>query len=451
MLKITKKIGTKNINKIVLYGDSNISKLVLLVSSLCNGISTIKNISKSDEIYNLIKILNSFSININDTNGIILVNGMDIKHWKQPNDVINIKNSIDIFFYLSNIISKTNFRTFITGHKNILSNNFVSLKYLNDNHNLNFKKNYCLPVLINGTSNFKQNRVQVDDLLSKYSIIFNIIANRYDCTIYENELKEEYLEHILRYYGFEIKETLSEKRNILNKNSKKNKEIYIKHTKTINGKEFFVPVSILETVYTIFLGYILNIDEFIIENISLNELNSDIISILIDNGVNITYKNQRIVNDIKIVDFYIKYSNLRELSISRKRLANTLEDYQLIIMLNILKRNKINIAGIKELKLKESKDYNQFIDILKSINVTIKENKDMLEIDPSSLNIGSYNLILDDNNNLSNKTKLVLFMSNIALSNRVFELKELNYDLLNIFPNLNNVLEQLNFTINYDN
>ena len=451
MLKITKKIGTKNINKIVLYGDSNISKLVLLVSSLCNGISTIKNISKIDEIYNLIKILNSFSININDTNGIILVNGMDIKHWKQPNDVINIKNSIDIFFYLSNIISKTNFRTFITGHKNILSNNFVSLKYLNDNHNLNFKKNYCLPVLINGTSNFKQNRVQVDDLLSKYSIIFNIIANRYDCTIYENELKEEYLEHILRYYGFEIKETLSEKRNILNKNSKKNKEIYIKHTKTINGKEFFVPVSILETVYTIFLGYILNIDEFIIENISLNELNSDIISILIDNGVNITYKNQRIVNDIKIVDFYIKYSNLRELSISRKRLANTLEDYQLIIMLNILKRNKINIAGIKELKLKESKDYNQFIDILKSINVTIKENKDMLEIDPSSLNIGSYNLILDDNNNLSNKTKLVLFMSNIALSNRVFELKELNYDLLNIFPNLNNVLEQLNFTINYDN
>ena len=450
MLKITKKIGTKNINKIVLYGDSNISKLVLLVSSLCNGISTIKNISKSDEIYNLIKILNSFSININDTNGIILVNGLDIKHWKQPNDVINIKNSIDIFFYLSNIISKTNFRTFITGHKNILSNNFVSLKYLNDNHNLNFKKNYCLPVLINGTSNFKQSKVQVDDLLSKYSIIFNIIANRYDCIIYENELKEEYLEHILRYYGFEIKETLSEKRNILNKNSKKNKEIYIKHTKTINGKEFFVPVSILETVYTIFLGYILNIDEFIIENISLNELNSDIISILIDNGVNITYKNQRIVNDIKIVDFHIKYSNLRELSISRKRLANTLEDYQLIIMLNILKRNKINIAGIKELKLKESKEYNQFINIIKSINVTIKENKDMLEIDPSSLNIGSYNLILDDNNNLSNKTKLVLFMSNIALSNRIFELKELNYDLLNIFPNLNNVLEQLNFTIDYD-
>ena len=451
MLKITKKIGTKNINKIVLYGDSNISKLVLLVSSLCNGISTIKNISKSDEIYNLIKILNSFSININDTNGIILVNGLDIKHWKQPNDVINIKNSIDIFFYLSNIISKTNFRTFITGHKDILSNNFVSLKYLNDNHNLNFKKNYCLPVLINGTSNFKQSKVQVDDLLSKYSIIFNIIANRYDCIIYENELKEEYLEHILRYYGFEIKETLSEKRNILNKNSKKNKEIYIKHTKTINGKEFFVPVSILETVYTIFLGYILNIDEFIIENISLNELNSDIISILIDNGVNITYKNQRIVNDIKIVDFHIKYSNLRELSISRKRLANTLEDYQLIIMLNILKRNKINIAGIKELKLKESKDYNQFINIIKSINVTIRENKDMLEIDPSSLNIGSYNLILDDNNNLSNKTKLVLFMSNIALSNKVFELRELNYDLLNIFPNLNNVLEQLNFTIKYDN
>ena len=451
MLRITKKIGTKNINKINLHGDSNISKLALLVSSLCNGISTIKNISKSYEIDNLIKILNSFSINVNDTNGIILINGLDVKHWKQPNDVINIKNSIDVFFYLANIISKTNFRTFITGHKNILSNNFVSLKYLNDNHNLNFKKNYCLPVLINGTSNFKQSKVQVDDLLSKYSIIFNIIANRYDCIIYENELKEEYLEHILRYYGFEIKETLSEKRNILNKNSKKNKEIYIKHTKTINGKEFFVPVSILETVYTIFLGYILNIDEFIIENISLNELNSDIISILIDNGVNITYKNQRIVNDIKIVDFHIKYSNLRELSISRKRLANTLEDYQLIIMLNILKRNKINIAGIKELKLKESKDYNQFINIIKSINVTIRENKDMLEIDPSSLNIGSYNLILDDNNNLSNKTKLVLFMSNIALSNKVFELRELNYDLLNIFPNLNNVLEQLNFTIKYDN
>lgn len=450
MLKIKKNISAKSLEKISLSGDLHISKLILLVSSLCNGISTIKNISKSSEINDLIAILDEFGIKIAEKYDMTLVNGINIKNWRQPDDVINIKNSVDILYYLVNIISRTNFKTFITADKSILNTNFSYLARLEKNNNLNFKKNYNLPLMVNGTSDFLQNKIQVDDTTLKYSVIFNAIANNVDLTIYENELKEEYLEHILRYYGFDIKEVLSERRNILEKNPKKNKEIYLKKTKEeIVGKEFFIPVSVTEAVYSVFLACLLNLDEFIIENVSVNELNSDIVSVLLDNGVNIKFKNQRIVNDMKVVDFYVKTSTLKDLSISRKRLASIKNDYPLILMLNILKRNKINVAGIKELRIKETKNYSEFLNILRAINVSVLENGDMLEIDSSRFGIENYKLNLDDTN-LNSKTKLVLFLSNIALSRPVFALKNLNDNLLSIFPNIYNVLKQLNFTIEYE-
>ena len=449
MLKIRKKIGAQNniVNKIDLTGDVLLSKLVLLVASLCDGITTIKNLSCAKEIKNLENILQEFGIKvIKNDNNTTLINGLNIKKWKQPNNFINIKSSIDILFYLLNILSKTNFRTFITANEDILDINFDNLSYLESDNNLIFKDKYKLPLLVNGTSNFKKNKIEVDNTLDKYSIIFNLIAYNNSCIINEHELKEEYLEIIIKYFGFNIKEKLSETRNILNKNCKKNKEISIlKNNDVIKGKDFFVPISHLEATYIIFLITIMNVEELIIPNVSLNELNPDIIKTFIDNGINITYKNQRIINGIKALDLHFKTSILNEFSVSEKRLSNIIEELPLVVMLNVLKKNKVNITGIKELKLKNNKNYVEFLKILRLLNISAIENKNILEINPESLTIPNEPILLDNIKDIDNKTKLILFLSNIALSKNIFELND--KEVLDVFPNIHKILEQLNLEI----
>ena len=114
-------------------------------------------------------------------------------------------------------------------------------------------------------------------------------------------------------------------------------------------------------------------------------------------------------------------------------------------MLNVLKKNKINIVGIKELKLKNNRNYVEFLNIIKSINVSAIENKNILEINPEALSIPNNPILLDKIDGITNKTKLVLFLSNIALSKNVFELND--REVFDVFPNIYGVLEQLNLEI----
>lgn len=444
MLKIRKILdNTSSAVEIKLTGDTLISKLVLLVASLCDGVSTIKNISVSQDIDYIKEIIKSFGINITEKDD-LLVNGLNIKNWKQPVDFINVHNSTDTLFYVLNIISRTNFKTFITASKDMLNINFSNLSYLQGNNNLIFKNKYNLPLLVNGTSDFKKNKIDVNNTIDKYSIIFNVIANNYDCMINEGELKEEYLETIIKYFGFNVREKLSEARNILNKDCKKSKEILISHNKEkIYGKDFVVPVSQLEASYVLFLASILGTEKLMITNISLNELNSDIMKTLLDNGVDISYKNQKIVNGFKVLDIQFKSSILNEVTVSEKRLTSIIDDLSLIIMLNVLKKNKINIVGIKELK--KSKNYLELLKILELLKVSIVESKNILEIDPKALSIPDSVISLDNLEDINNKTKLVLFLSNIALSKNVFELN--NREAFDSFPNIYKVIEQLNLEI----
>lgn len=444
-------MAQKNIEKITLAGSSIISRLVIILSSLYKGISNIKNISKSNEINNLITILKQFGINIIENNDIIMINGKNISSWEQPENIINIESSFDTLSYILSIISSNKIRTFITGNSKFIKNNLNSLKYLQNNNNLFFKNEYRLPLMTEGKMIPLKNNQIAENIIKKNSLIFHFFTYNKDCVILDKEVNEEYLEQLLRYSGVEIKETIIDNKHIFTKNIKKSKEIFIQKTDNkISGKDFTIPVDIEEAFYTIFIGLLLNVEEFYIENVSVNDLNCDITKILIDNGVNLEFRNQKILNGIKVVDFYIKRSILKPITVSKNRLENIMNLYPALIILNILKYNDLKLVGLKELKNTDSINYNYLIKTLKSINVSFTENKDILEISCNNISLSNGNIVLDNLGNIDEKVILPLFLSNMALSKNIFKKNNLE-DIKNIFPNLLNVLEQFNMEIIYDN
>lgn len=444
-------MAQKNIGKITLAGSSIISRLVVILSSLYKGISNIKNISKSNEINNLITILKQFGINIIENNDIIMINGKNISSWEQPENIINIESSFDTLSYILSIISSNKIRTFITGNSKFIKNNLNSLKYLQNNNNLFFKNEYRLPLMTEGKMIPLKNNQIAENIIKKNSLIFHFFTYNKDCVILDKEVNEEYLEQLLRYSGVEIKETIIDNKHIFTKNIKKSKEIFIQKTDNkISGKDFTIPVDIEEAFYTIFIGLLLNVEEFYIENVSVNDLNCDITKILIDNGVNLEFRNQKILNGIKVVDFYIKRSILKPITVSKNRLENIMNLYPALIILNILKYNELKLVGLKGLKNTDSINYNYLIKTLKSINVSFTENKDILEISCNNISLSNGDIVLDNLDNIDKKVILPLFLSNIALSKNVFKKNNLE-DIKNIFPNLLNVLEQFNMEIIYDN
>ena len=449
-MRLVKKAERAQNTNIHLSGSSTISKLVVILSSLCNGISNITNISKGEEVNNLINILHQFGINIINSDKTTIISGKNITQWQQPENIINVNTSFDILSYILNIIYSNNIRAFFTGNDNFIKQNFTELQYL-DGNNLFFKNKYKLPLMVNNNTMLLKNSLSAENTIKKNSLLFNFFSNNRDCEILDKETKEEYLEQILKYYGVEIKETVIEHKNIFTRHNRKSKEIIVKNSNnSICGKNFTVPADINEAIYTIFIGLLLDMEEFYIENVSLNDLNYEITRILVENGVNLEFRNQRILNGIKVADFIVKKSTLKPLTISKNRLQDIIDLYPMLIILNIIKQNEITFTGIKELKNIDKDNYNSLISILQNINVSFVENKDILEIKYNNIQIHNNDITLDNLDNIDTKITLPLFLSNVALQHNIF-IKNNMEDIAVIFPNMINVLEQFNIEIVYDN
>lgn len=426
-----------------LAGSLEISKLVLFVSSLCDGMSNIKNISNHKDIDVLIDVLKNFSLDISKNSISAVVNGKNIEFWQQPHNVLEILPEYDIVNYLISIISVKNFRTFITSSMDFIKDNVMDFDYLDNNDFIFRDRNKHLPVLINGNYSLQKTSIKVKNTVEKNALLFNFLSNQTKKLILdEYGVESEYLERILNFYRLNIKENQFESRNFLTGERIRCKEIYLTNTNKdeIVGKDFIVPVDIKEAIYTIFIALILDIEEINIEGVSIDEFNSDIINVLIENGVNIELKNQKILNGIKIADILVKRSVLKPISISRDRFLKILDFYPIVIILNAIRKNTVLIYGIKEVANSEENNYKFLMNFFERINTLITEDKKSVELDFTGVLLNNVSEIkITKEHNIDEKTTLAMYLSNIYL-NKDLEITN-DFDILDIFPNIVNVFQ----------
>lgn len=430
--------------EIKIPGSANITELILFFSSLHSGKIKINNVSQDSVSENIINILRNFAIEIsNCEDGSLLVQGKNIRDWAQPKNVIDVGFSFSTLSYLVNILSHRQTNIFITGDDDFVQMDLTELKYISKN-NLLFKRDSRLPLLLVGNYRLESDNFNVvNDAVKKYSLLFNALILNRSLIITEYAIGEEYLEHIFNYYGLEIKENLFEERSNRNGNVVICKELMFtgKH-RTILPKDFTVPVDIRETFYTVFLALILNKDEFFIANISCNEFNDDIFKVLLDNGVDLKLKNQRILNGIKVVDLHYKNSNLKPFSLSRERLAKIGDLYQFIVMLNVIRKNRIKIFTSGEFK--NSTGYGKFKTVLKTFGIVFEDSRDYFSIDENQ-NLANKPDNLDKLGSVKIKNNgelpLALYLSNFVLKRNISFGGNMN-DLQYLFPNIFAVLRQ---------
>ncbi|MDR1499345.1 MAG: hypothetical protein LBS34_03605 [Rickettsiales bacterium] len=436
---------------IELNGSNTITKLAVFVSSLCEGISNIKNISKHKDVGNIIEILNSFAIRVVQDKNLIIVDGRDISEWQQPNNVVNIHSSLDVLKYLVSIVSFRNFRVFITGDDDFISNNSINLEHLENNNFIFRDSGNHLPVVLLGDYKPSRNTFKIKTTLEKHCVLLNSIVSKKNYFLTECGIRNEYLENILGFYGAEIKENLFESRMFLVGNVVKCKELSITNVgKGITAKDFVVPIDINEAVYTIFVGLLLDLEKFNIKNVSVNEFNGEILKMLIENGIDLELKNQRISNGLKTVDLVVKKSKLKMLPISKSKLLKILDLYPFIILLNVIKKNELRILGLKELKIQEKSNYNFLADFLKSIDVSLEEDGDVLVLNNDNVSYNNIDEIrIEEYSNIDDKVFLAIYLANIIFNKRIRNNGNV-VDLTNIFPNIHNLFNQLNIKVKDD-
>ncbi|MDR2760627.1 MAG: hypothetical protein LBB09_02155 [Rickettsiales bacterium] len=435
-----------------LTGEDFISRFMVIFSILCNGKNEIRNFSVNKNSMNLVKILkDDLGIDISldeSSNTLTVVGKKDYFNLTQPANVINVGSSLKNLIFLVILVSNQNFKTFITGDEKILGTDLSFLQRYIKNIDAIFNVKNRPPLLIFGKPfHCDKSSFVAENTADKNFLLLSSLFNKYDAiNITDENIRGEFIESILKYYNFQITEKYFQRLNFLTREEKKCKDITIfkKTPLQVEPKVFEVPVDLKEAVYSIILFLFSNREEIFLKNVAINEYNETIIKILIDNGANIQFKNQKILNGIKVSDVAVKQSALKPISISKTRLKETAEYFPFIILLNILKGNSFTILGIDYLKKYDGNNYEFVLKFCRSMGCRIEENRGNLDF------ISGGKSRPDDFTVEPKKLgpKLNMFLFLINLLGKDCPAPEANFELAKEeFPNIDVALSALGFKI----
>src|SRR5512139_653790 len=120
MIKSFKKIN-KVSGSLTLQGDKSISHRALLISSLADGKSIIKNLSGSDDVKSTLFCLRELGIEIESKTDETIVVGRGFKGYHKPAKSLNAGNSGTTARLLSGILAAQNFESSIVGDESLSS------------------------------------------------------------------------------------------------------------------------------------------------------------------------------------------------------------------------------------------------------------------------------------------------------------------------------------------
>jgi 5-enolpyruvylshikimate-3-phosphate synthase len=434
-----------------LMGMDFISRFMTVFSTLCNGENEIKNFSINSGSMNFIKILRSFGVKItlnDETNTLRILGKGGCPSLSQASEVINVEHSINNLILLIILLSNQNFKTFITGGREVLDMNLSFLEKYLKGINVIFNTENRLPMVIFGKPGHcdKTSFAAVNATDKSFLLLLSLFSKYNVINITDSDIREEFVECIFKYYDIELNERYSQNTNFLTRETKKSKEISLVKTNPLNLKArgFMVPVDIKEVFYAIFLFLFSDRGEMDISAVAVNEYNDYLVKILLDNGVNIQFKNQKIVNGIKISDLSVKQSSLKPLSISKLRLRDAVDYYMFIALLNIFKNNSFTLMGVDYIKKHDAANYKFMLKFCEMLGCNVVENGGDLDF------ISNRELQLTNKINLESfnpKVNMFLFLSTVSLGDGVNA--KLDFDLVKEeFPNVGRVMDKLGFRVN---
>ena len=361
--------------------DKSISIRSFLIGSISEGVSTVKNVLESEDVFSTISCLKKLGIEIQNLGGkAYKIYGKGLGSYKCVKNLkLNFGNSGTLARLILGILSTTpNMDLKVFGDKSLNKRNMKKLILLMSEFGAEFfqKKKYFFPLRFLST-NFP------------IGISYNSGTSA--------QLKSAVMLAGLNSYGntkvLEKKISRDHTENLLKKNLQSIKIIKHKVLKTINifGKKnlskFFleVPGDPSSAAFFTALTLLKKNSSLLIKNVGLNASRIGFYSLLKKSGAKIKFRNLKTINNEKIGDILVKSSKLKPIKASKKYYLNSTDEYPILFVISALIKGKSSFEGISDLRNKESDRIGEMQKILKQISVITKFKNDKIIIRGNNL------------------------------------------------------------------
>ena len=349
---------------ITVDSDKSISIRSFLIGSICEGISSVKNVLESEDVFSTINCLRKLNIKIlylgNKTYKIF---GRGLGSYTAKSTLkLNFGNSGTLARLITGIIASTpNINLKIFGDKSLNKRNMKNLIFLMNKFGAEFypKNKYFFPLLMSSSNYPIGISYKSGTSAQLKSAVILAGLNSYGNTkIIENLKSRDHTENMLKENKQAIKITGNNKKKIKIFGKKSLKNFSLKVPGDPSSAAFFTALTLLKKN-----SYLK------IMNVGLNPTRIGFYSLLKKSGAKIKFINKRKINNERIGDIIVKSSVLKPINASKKYYLNTTDEYPILFIISALIKGNSFFSGISDLKNKESDRVKEMQNILKQIGV----------------------------------------------------------------------------------
>ncbi len=362
-----------NINKTIpIPGDKSISHRAIMLGSLAQGPTRVRNFLMGDDCLGTIHCFRQMGIQIDmDKNQPITIHGKGLHGLKKPTTPLDVGNSGTTIRILSGILSGQDFSSTISGDESIVErpmNRIILPLREMKAHIVATKDDSYAPLTIHParlrpiTYHSPVSSAQV-----KSAILLAGLYAEGTTSVIEPALSRNHTELMLKGFGAQV--------------SSENTRAKVQGFPSLQGLDIRVPGDISSAAFFIVAGLLIPNSEIYMENIGINPTRAGIITVLQNMGGNITLLNPKTECGEPVCDILVKTSQLHSTSISGDIIPTLIDELPIIAVAACFAKGQTIISDAEELRVKECDRITAMTRELSKMGAKITETQDGMIIE----------------------------------------------------------------------
>ncbi|MDR2709274.1 MAG: 3-phosphoshikimate 1-carboxyvinyltransferase [Elusimicrobiota bacterium] len=368
-MKITISKAKKVTGCIIPPADKSITHRAVMIASLADGKSIIKNYLPSADCISTINAFRQMQIDVKQEKDTLFIEGKGLT-LQAPQGKIDAGNSGTTTRLLSGILSGQKFTSCIFGDSSLSKRPMARIiEPLTQMGAKIESQNSTLPMTISGKRPLKA----IDFINEKSSaqvksaVLFAGLFADGKTSVTETKTSRDHTERMLAAAGAPFE--------------KNGGKITISPVQKLNPLKMSVPGDISSAAFFIVAALILDNSFLTLKNVGINQTRCGIIEALKKMGADIKFENLRDVSGEPVSDIIVKSSNLSGIDLDEKIIPSMIDEIPIFLIAAAGAKGTTKISGAKELRFKESDRIKVMAEGLEKIGAKVQVLEDGFIVD----------------------------------------------------------------------
>ncbi|QDI74649.1 MULTISPECIES: 3-phosphoshikimate 1-carboxyvinyltransferase [Leisingera] len=353
-------------------GDKSISHRSLILGALSVGETKISGLLEGEDVLDTAKAMQAFGAEVvNHGGGNWSVFGVGVGGFAEPDDVIDCGNSGTGVRLIMGVMATSPITATFTGDASL---NKRPMARVTDPLALFGTQSVGrsggrLPMTIIGAADPVPVRyeVPVPSAQVKSAVLFAGLNAPGKTVVIEKEATRDHTERMLAGFGAEI----------TTEDTDEGRVITLTGRPELKPQVIAVPRDPSSAAFPVCAALITPGSDVLVPNIGLNPTRAGLYYTLQDMGADLTFENMREEGGEPVADLRAKYSpNMKGIEVPPERAASMIDEYPVLSVVAAFAEGKTMMAGVKELRVKESDRIDAMARGLRANGVAVEEGED---------------------------------------------------------------------------